>query len=82
MPIFEYKCNDCNTMFEVLHKSKENKDNVFCPKCKSVNHKKLLSTFSSPGVSSDSGFDAGCSTGACDMPSYGGGCPGGMCGLN
>ncbi|MBA4407044.1 hypothetical protein C0389_07210 [bacterium] len=81
MPIFEYKCNDCNKKFEVLHKSSTNLEEVICPECQSKNHKKLLSSFSaSIGSSYDSG--SRCSDGSCGVPSFGGGCANGMCGLN
>jgi putative FmdB family regulatory protein len=80
MPIFEYKCNDCNKKFEVLHKSSTNLEEVVCPDCQSKNYKKLLSSFSAS--TSSSGFDSApsCSDGGCDMPF--GGCANGMCGLN
>ncbi|MCX7833640.1 MAG: zinc ribbon domain-containing protein [Ignavibacteria bacterium] len=81
MPIFEYKCNDCNTKFEIFHKSRENEENIFCPKCNSKNYKKLISVFSSFGSENDTDFDNPCSSGYCDT-SYNGGCPGGVCGLN
>ncbi len=81
MPIFEYKCNDCNTKYEVLHKSSANLSEVTCPKCKSANSKKLLSTFSAAvSESSDSSYGDHCASGACGLPS--GGCASGMCGLN
>ena len=35
MPIFEYQCKDCNTKYDVLHKSFEKTEDVFCPDCKS-----------------------------------------------
>ncbi|MCX6162929.1 MAG: zinc ribbon domain-containing protein [Ignavibacteriae bacterium] len=79
MPVFEYQCKECDTRYEVLHKSSENKDVVNCPECKSTEHIKLISAFSSVNSSPDI---SGCSTGSCGMPSYGGGCQGGMCGLN
>jgi putative FmdB family regulatory protein len=82
MPIFEYKCDDCGKKFEILHKSSANLEEVKCPDCQSVNHKKLLSSFSA-SVSSSSGFSApSCGDGSCGMPSFGGGCANGMCGLN
>lgn len=83
MPIFEYKCNDCGRKFDVLHKSSTNLEEVICPDCQSKNHKKLLSSFSS-SMGSSSGFDSGssCSDESCGVPSYGGGCTNGMCGLN
>jgi putative FmdB family regulatory protein len=81
MPLFEYKCNDCNTKYEVLHKSNTNLSEVTCPNCSSINSKKLLSTFSaSIGDSSNSSYTDSCANGSCGLPS--GGCASGMCGLN
>ena len=80
MPIFEYRCQECGTKYEVLHKSSENQNDIICPKCSSSNNKKLLSTFSSS--MGDSGFsESSCATGNCDVPSSGG-CASGLCGLN
>lgn len=80
MPIFEYTCKECSTNYDILHKTKENKDDVICPKCKSRNHVKLISSFSS--VISSGSSSGGCESGSCGLPPIGGGCPGGMCGLN
>ncbi|HEX2869059.1 MAG TPA: zinc ribbon domain-containing protein [Ignavibacteriales bacterium] len=82
MPVFEYRCRECNTKFDVLHKSHESQEEVVCPKCKSKDNKKLLSSFSA-SVSSgshDHSFGGGCESGSCGLP--GGGCASGMCGLN
>ena len=81
MPIFEYRCQDCNTQFEVLHKSTVNQEEVSCPECKSTNNKKLISTFSASISSSSSAGDS-CATGSCGLPAPTGGCASGMCGLN
>lgn len=81
MPIFEYKCKQCDNKFEVLYKSSTNQEEVSCPKCNSKENKKLLSSFSASGFSSTS--SSGCESGNCEVtPSYGGGCASGMCGLN
>jgi putative FmdB family regulatory protein len=80
MPIFEYKCNDCNKKFEVLHKSSANLEEVVCPDCQSKNYKKLLSSFSASTGSSSYESGQSCQDGSCGMP-YGG-CANGMCGLN
>jgi len=82
MPIFEYQCKDCNHKFDILHKSINNIEKVECPKCKSQNTKKLLSSFSVTigGGSSANFSDSSCSTGTCGLPSYGG-CANGMCGI-
>ncbi len=81
MPIFEYRCSDCNSKFEILHKSSSSTEEVVCPKCNSQKNKKLLSTFSasmngsSSFSASDYSSDSSCSTGSC-------GCGSGTCGLN
>jgi putative FmdB family regulatory protein len=43
MPIFEYRCEKCDTKFEkiVFNRSEE----IVCPKCGSVQVQKLLSSF-------------------------------------
>ncbi len=81
MPIFEYKCVDCETKFEVLHKSVSNPEKVSCPKCKSENYKKLLSSFSAP-VSAGFNYEPGCSNGSCGAHTHSSSCSHGMCGLN
>ncbi len=84
MPIFEYKCTECNSNYDIFHRSQNiNKEEIVCPKCGSKEHKKLLSTFkASVSGSSSSDYDS-CSTGNCGVPAYtGGGCANGMCGLN
>ena len=83
MPVFEYKCFDCSTKFEVLHKSTLKQEQVTCPKCDSAKNKKLFSSFSA-SVSSDSNYSAdNCAAGNCSIPDNSlGGCASGMCGLN
>lgn len=81
MPIFEYKCNECNKKYDVLHKSSTNLEEVICPVCQSKDSKKLLSTFSASTGSSSYNSASSCSDGSCGVPSYGG-CSSGMCGLN
>jgi putative FmdB family regulatory protein len=80
MPIFEYKCSECNTKFEVLHKSATRDDEVSCPNCNSFKNKKLFSTFSSSINSDSQPSSGGCKTGYCGMPDSG--CSSGSCGLN
>ncbi|MCU7492151.1 MAG: FmdB family zinc ribbon protein [Bacteroidota bacterium] len=83
MPVFEYRCRECNTKFDVLHKSHNSQEEVVCPRCKSKDNKKLLSSFSA-SVSSGSHEHSfgGCEHGSCGMADSLGGCPSGMCGLN
>ncbi len=77
MPIFEYRCSECNSKFEVLHKSYASEEEIICPNCKSNKNKKLMSSFSS-SVNGGSDFSGSSD----DSPSYtGGGCASGMCGI-
>lgn len=43
MPIYEYRCKNCNRKFEKLFLTHQN--NVFCPACKSEEVEKILSKF-------------------------------------
>lgn len=44
MPIYEFKCNDCENIFSEMRKIGDDK-NVECPDCKSLNSKKMISNF-------------------------------------
>ncbi len=81
MPIFEYRCENCGSKYDVLHKSSVNQEEVTCPKCNSTKSKKLLSTFSASIDGSSSYSSSNCASGNCDVPSSGG-CASGLCGLN
>jgi len=48
MPIYEYKCRECDAKFEVLVFSSEKKVN--CEKCGSENSERLLSGFATGGA--------------------------------
>ena len=77
MPVYDYQCTECHSKYDVFHKGKEVKEDVICPSCGSVHHKKLMSI---PVVSiGSSTFSSGTSRpSSCD----GDGCCGGACGLN
>ncbi|MCP4685282.1 MAG: zinc ribbon domain-containing protein [bacterium] len=65
MPIFEFKCSDCDHKFEDLVPNSETR--LKCPKCGSENTGKLMSTFaaSAPG--------GGPAAPSCGAPSCGSG---------
>lgn len=72
MPIYEYKCEDCETVFEKLQRKDER---VICPSCSGTSSKKLFSVFAK-GSSSELPSCEGsvptcapsrCGTGACGM---------------
>ena len=72
MPIYEYKCNDCNKVFEELVSSDPGKL-LPCPNCSSENTKKLMSA---AGISSGSSKMPECAS-TCASPQSC--CAGGTC---
>lgn len=80
MPVYEYKCSECNNKFEYLHKSSTVQEKVVCPVCSSNKNQKLFSSFSSSTKSGDSSSSGECTTGNCGLPANT--CASGMCGLN
>lgn len=79
MPIYDYKCNECGNVYDILHKVRELKDDVICPSCGAMDHTRLISAPSvrMGGKSSPMNFGEG------DVPPCAdGGCCGGSCGLN
>jgi putative FmdB family regulatory protein len=62
MPIYEYKCNECDEDFEELV-SGTNAE-ILCPKCKSGNVRKKFSLFGMSGVEKPvtSSTGAGCTS--------------------
>jgi putative FmdB family regulatory protein len=80
MPIYDYLCADCGSTYDVFHKVREVIEDVVCPSCGSVNHKRLIgrpnvSVSAASSHTSSSTAPSGCST------EYGG-CCGGSCGFN
>jgi putative FmdB family regulatory protein len=66
MPLYEYRCEDCETAFEKLVRAF--REEVRCPECGSGTVEKLLSTFalsSSSRLPPGSGGGCGCGRGGC-----------------
>lgn len=49
MPIYEYRCEDCSSSFDVLTTFAERDRAQLCPKCESTKTRVLVSTFASIG---------------------------------
>ncbi|MDO8683268.1 MAG: zinc ribbon domain-containing protein [Armatimonadota bacterium] len=70
MPIYEFKCKKCDTLFELLC-SIGGWDGKECPYCGSKRVSRLLSTFFSRSIGSDGsshshgGGCSNCASGAC-----------------
>lgn len=60
MPLYEYRCPDCDHRFEVLQRVGEDAAGVACPECGSEKPVKQFSTFASTG-GGPSAFGGGCS---------------------
>jgi putative FmdB family regulatory protein len=62
LPLYEYRCLDCNSKFEVLSKSLS--EEVVCEKCGSKNVKRLISAFSFASIG-DTGVSSSSSCSTC-----------------
>jgi len=74
MAVYEYRCQDCDNHFDILHLGNEKKENIVCPQCESRNYKKLLSVFNSSTASQSTAntmAPPSCGSGACGID---GGC--------
>ena len=74
MPIFEFKCQDCEEYNEILVMNKQEEVEIACSKCGSGNLERILSTTSHTvagdgrGSSAQSGASSqtrSCSSGSC-----------------
>ncbi len=71
MPTYEYKCQDCGTVFEALRAMKDSDAPISCKQCNSDNTVKRLTTFRVIGVAdhshnhSSGSSCGGCSGGSC-----------------
>ena len=65
MPIYEYRCQNCNHVFEELIFSSLTKDEeIICPKCNQNTAEKMMSAFSSTGTAFEN-------TGSCGSSGFG-----------
>ena len=72
--MYEYRCDDCGSAYEILHLSREVSDDVVCPDCSSTRHRRLMSatnmSMSGAGKKSNQ-----------EPPPCASGCCGGSCGI-
>lgn len=61
VPMYEYRCPDCEQVFEELIRNRADEESVACPSCDSTDVKRLLSAFAvSSGGGTSSGFGSSC----------------------
>jgi putative FmdB family regulatory protein len=75
MPIYEFRCRDCNSKFDTLVRSQDNLSEINCERCSSTNVRRLVSSFAMVGGYDDTYVASEASRG-------GGGCCGGSCGCS
>jgi putative FmdB family regulatory protein len=71
MPLYEYRCAGCGQTFEQLRRMQDADSNLECPKCRSAEVSRQLSTFA-PRMGSPAQATAPCGAPA-------GSCAGGHC---
>lgn len=74
MPLYEYRCNECNTRFDTLVRSVTVAEDVACQACESKNVRRLVSGFATVGGYDDEFVPR--------QTASGGGCCGGSCGCS
>ncbi|MEI8173499.1 MAG: zinc ribbon domain-containing protein [Deltaproteobacteria bacterium] len=61
MPIYEFKCKKCDTIFEILFRSSNERLDLSCPSCRSKKVDRMMSLFGGK-IGNTSAGGAGCST--------------------
>ena len=75
MPLYEYKCDSCGKVVEVLESRHQNRAEGFCPSCDG--ERKFTKLFSLTAIPQKDHFE---SVGMCGEPK--GSCHGGSCGCS
>ncbi len=70
MPIYEYRCRDCEEVFEKLVRVSTPADEVACPQCGQHHAERLLSGFATQGVGFSYGGGGGSSS-SCGSSGFG-----------
>lgn len=68
MPLYEYRCDQCDKSFEILQRMGAGADGLSCPGCGGLELRKQFSTFS---ASSSASSSAGANAGGCAAPACG-----------
>ena len=64
MPIYEYRCEECDEGFGLFVRSLSQRDHTTCPKCGSRRVRKAVSLFGVGGATSSSTAEASCGPGS------------------
>jgi putative FmdB family regulatory protein len=72
MPLLEYRCSDCGSLFERLVPTTAGADTTDCPRCSNGTGRRVLSLFAA--------VRGGDGNSTASVAAGGGGCCGGSCG--
>ncbi|HZF08546.1 MAG TPA: zinc ribbon domain-containing protein [Thermoanaerobaculia bacterium] len=64
MPLYEYRCSDCDHRFEILQRIGQGADGLACPKCGVPHLEKQFSTFSASTATGGGAMESAPSCGA------------------
>lgn len=62
MPIYEYKCHNCNHRFDLFESMGTTNENLICPECGAPKPERLFSMFGALGSGTSSNNSAVCSS--------------------
>ncbi len=70
MPIYEYRCPECDVVFSKRRRMSESDQAVECPECDAPNTDRMISTFSARGsggkaIAGSGGGCSGCAATSC-----------------
>jgi putative FmdB family regulatory protein len=63
MPLYEYRCRQCDARFELLQSSGAGSSAVRCPECDAKAVERVLSTFATAAGGRSAAASAGCGSG-------------------
>ncbi len=56
MPLYEYRCQECDELFELLVRRSDEQDSVACPKCGATRVRRAISLFGFSGGSGEESY--------------------------
>ena len=63
MPIYEYRCNNCEHIFELFQSMGADNSKVVCPQCGIPRPDRIFSAFAAGGAAMSSGVSSGSTSG-------------------
>lgn len=71
MPLYEYRCDDCQACFEILQRMGEGASDLECPSCGGTELAKQFSTFAAASSSGSAARNTASEAAGCGAPACG-----------